>query len=462
MTDILDLPGWQVTGLTLKDNEYLIKGSYCVISDVCIKCGVIGRLYRHGPKVVTYRDSPIRGYPAKLVATVQRFKCRDCSATFLQKLAGVDNERRVTQRCRQYIETQSLRTTFTNVANAVGCDEKTVRTLAGEYAKRLDANYVIQTPDWLGIDETHLLGDMRCVLTDVERRAPVDMLVGRSKNLVGAWLANLPNRHLIKGVTIDMWRGYRDLARVWLPQAVVVVDKFHVLAMVNRSLDKVRKDLRGNQSDGERRRLMRSRHMLLMRPGRLKDNQMFALDGWLKNVPELAEAYELKESFFRIYDLPASEAKMALKAWPNTVSARMKPHFKEIITALSNWEPEILNYFDHTFTNAYTEALNGIIKIINRQGRGYTFDVLRARVLFRRYERLDEAPSIFSRAIQELKRVLLSEQSSTCYSCIGVFAPEDLLLTHLVKLEQGVVREDAALLCLDCRHRLDDHAIPLN
>ena len=37
--------------------------------------------------------------------------------------------------------------------------------------------------------------------------------------------------------------------------------------------------------------------------------------------------------------------------------------------------------FDHRVTNAYTEAMNGILKQINRRGRGYTFPVLRARIL---------------------------------------------------------------------------------
>jgi hypothetical protein len=33
-------------------------------------------------------------------------------------------------------------------------------------------------------------------------------------------------------------------------------------------------------------------------------------------------------------------------------------------------------------TNAYTEALNGVIKVANRNGRGYSFEAIRAKVLY--------------------------------------------------------------------------------
>jgi len=57
-------------------------------------------------------------------------------------------------------------------------------------------------------------------------------------------------------------------------------------------------------------------------------------------------------------------------------------NFKELITAVENWKPEILNYFDSGATNAYTEAANGMAKIANRNGRGYSFDVIRAKIIY--------------------------------------------------------------------------------
>nr|WP_242431941.1 transposase [Burkholderia ambifaria] len=44
--------------------------------------------------------------------------------------------------------------------------------------------------------------------------------------------------------------------------------------------------------------------------------------------------------------------------------------------------PEILTYFEHPITNAYTESRNNLIRVMNRLGRGYSFEALRAKILF--------------------------------------------------------------------------------
>ncbi len=50
--------------------------------------------------------------------------------------------------------------------------------------------------------------------------------------------------------------------------------------------------------------------------------------------------------------------------------------FQPVVTALGNWEPEIMAYFRHQITNAYTESLNSLIRVTNRMGRGYSFEAL--------------------------------------------------------------------------------------
>ena len=39
-------------------------------------------------------------------------------------------------------------------------------------------------------------------------------------------------------------------------------------------------------------------------------------------------------------------------------------------------------YIDYPYTNAATEAKNGVVKAINRAGRGYSFPVIRKKALF--------------------------------------------------------------------------------
>jgi transposase len=141
MTDILDLPDWSVISSTLSDGSYTISAEYSVSLQACTKCGLIGKLYRHGHKVVAYRDSPIRGAHVQLEAKVQRYKCRECGGTSLQPLGGVEADRRMTKRCVEYIKTQCLRDTFTRLAEHIGCDEKTIRNIANDYVHYMNTQF---------------------------------------------------------------------------------------------------------------------------------------------------------------------------------------------------------------------------------------------------------------------------------------------------------------------------------
>jgi hypothetical protein len=58
------------------------------------------------------------------------------------------------------------------------------------------------------------------------------------------------------------------------------------------------------------------------------------------------------------------------------------PYFKQLIKAMTNWEKEIFSYFNMPISNAYTESLNNLIKVTNKIGRGYSFEALRAKILF--------------------------------------------------------------------------------
>src|SRR5690606_31508867 len=87
--------------------------------------------------------------------------------------------------------------------------------------------------------------------------------------------------------------------------------------------------------------------------------------------------------FFKIWDCKSRiEAYDKYQQWVASIPDEMKAAFKPIVTAIKNWEEEVFNYFDHPITNAYTESLNNLVRVINRLGRGYSFDALRAKILF--------------------------------------------------------------------------------
>lgn len=195
----------------------------------------------------------------------------------------------------------------------------------------------------------------------------------------------MSEREKVEVVTIDMWRPYRDAAKDVLPAAKIIVDKFHVLKMANEATESVRRSIGKKQLDKIRRKLMNDRYVVLKRTGDLNDFDKLSLDMWSKEFPLLGQAHRLKESFYEIYE--ASDRFEAMErywTWLMSVPKELEPAFGKLLRALKNWKEQIFAYFDVNphVTNAYTESVNSLIRHVNRGGRGYSFNTLRAKLLY--------------------------------------------------------------------------------
>ena len=431
MTDIIQIPGWKATGQYQEGTLLVLQGTYTTQDEACHKCGSIGNLYKHGTKVLRYRDIPFRMAPTVIEGTVQRYRCRDCGETFVQTPNGMDDIRRMTDRCIEFIKQQCIPHTFTHIAELVGCVEGTVRAIAAERFDEFDDSYKPYLPEWMGMDETQLAGEMRGVITDVGNKRPVDILRDREKPTIIKWLSQFEDKTTVKGLTIDMWKPYRDAAQIVFPGLPVVIDKFHVVRMANFALEDVRIASQKEKDKKVRVAWKRSRLLLLARYKKLNDKARFNLDMWLDNEDDIREAYWLKERLYDIYDMPKAEAIAAYDAYADSIPPGMKKHFSDLTRLMRNWRTEIINYLDFPITNGYTEAYNGVLKVINRNGRGYGFDVLRAKALGRKPRTKIVKPAPIPEGFQRIypntwttegHQMLVEALGSICTSCGGKFS----------------------------------------
>jgi transposase len=350
--------------------------------EACPFCGCIP-LAPNGSRRVTYRDIPVRGKPVQIEWDRQRFYCVECKKTCPDEHPDLHNKRNMTKRLHEWIAERSLKHTFASVAEDIGVDEKTVRNVFDEWSEEKLSRIAFQTPRVLGIDEVHLLHQARGILTNIEESTMIDLLPGRTMEIMSRRIALMPDKHKVEVVTMDMWRPYRDIVAAQIPHAAVVVDRWHVVKYANEAMETIRKSYRAGLSAKRRRTLLHDRHMLLKRRNKLTPDEALILETWLTAFPDLGNAYLAKEAFFDIYShRRRDDAVRAYAEWRAGLSPKMLKAFKPLITAMTNWEEPIFAFFDQKrVTNAYTEALNGLVKIANRTGRGYSFDVLRARML---------------------------------------------------------------------------------
>lgn len=381
--EMLNLQGFSASGQNELDGYIEITVENRFKPQACPHCGFT-QLYSHDKTEQVFFDTPMQGKPVVLKTQRVRYKCRSCGKTFREPLADIDDKRLMTTRLKEYIQKRSMSDTFAVVARETGLDEKTIRHVFDDYVDTQSKVMPFETPRVLGIDELKLVGSYRCILTNIEKCSVFDMLTSRKKADVVQHLKSLKNPKNVQIVTMDMWRPYKDAVNQVLPKAIVVVDKFHIVRVSSECLEKARKAIRSKLERKERIRLKNERFVLLKRRHSLTDEEVDKLQQWSAWFPDLGLAYDAKEAFYCLFDqgLDSKTAEQALMDWQRGLSPQIAHYFEALTTALSNWMPEILNGFDYPVTNSYTESINRYAKDVQRMGRGYSFDVVRAKMLY--------------------------------------------------------------------------------
>lgn len=337
----------------------------------------------HQIKERVVSDTSMHNKAVKLVIRHRRYRCPACDGTFYEILDSVDKGGKVTKRLVEHMKLMALKKPFTHIADEYGVSHTTVKRYFDEYVEEQESHRVLVAPRVLGIDEAHLNKVMRGVFTDNENNMILEITADNLKRTVKETIQRMEGWQNIEVATIDMWTGYKYAVKELVPNAFVVIDRFHVIKYANGTLDSIRIAIKKGLSKQEQHVLTRDRYVLLKNKEDLKSDEIIKRDYWFKCFPMLATAYWIKEDMRDIYRLSKDryEAFQRFYQWEQSIPTEFK-QFKEIQKTFNNFKQEIFNYFLHPFTNAYTESVNNIIKTVEKAGKGYSYGVLRAKVLY--------------------------------------------------------------------------------
>jgi transposase len=185
----------------------------------------------------------------------------------------------------------------------------------------------------------------------------------------------------IQYVCSDMWKPYLKVVKKKLPHSVHILDRFHIVANLNKALNEVRAEesKRLNQEDYEPI-LKGSRWCFLKRPENLTENQRYTLREILKYNLRSVRAYLLKEHFqqFWKYTSPAWAEKF-LDAWCTRVMRSQIGPMKKQARSIRKHKQLILNWFraKKLFNSGIVEGFNCKAKLTMRKAFGFrTFRAL--------------------------------------------------------------------------------------
>ena len=183
------------------------------------------------------------------------------------------------------------------------------------------------------------------------------------------------NLKSIQFVCSDMWKAYLKVIREKLSHAVHILDRFHIVANINKAIDQVRADEnRRMLADGYGPILKNSRWALLKNPENLLESQAAKLKELVKYNLKTVRAYLLKEQFQLLWSYTYTAwAGKFLDSWVGRVMRSKIEPLKKEARSIKRHRELILNWFwaKKQFSSGVVEGLNNKVKVTMRKSYGF-------------------------------------------------------------------------------------------
>ncbi|WP_346619007.1 ISL3 family transposase [Blastococcus montanus] len=394
----LDKLGLQALGQCLEPDRAVLACRVVEADQWCRRCGWEG----------TPRDSvtrrlahePLGWRPTTLLVTVRRYQCTGCGHVWRQDTSRAAEPRARLSRSALRWALEGLvvqHLTVARIAEALAVSWNTANTAVLAEGKRV----LIGDPDRfhgvavIGVDE-HVWRHTRhgdkyvTVIIDLtpirDKTGPsrlLDMVEGRSKQAFKTWLTQRPEawRKGLEVVAMDGFTGFKTATTEELPDAVAVMDPFHVVRLAGDALDRCRRrvqqDLHGHRGRKDDP-LYRARRTLHTGSDLLTDRQqqrLTALFGVEEHV-QVEATWGIYQRMIGAYREPdRAKGRRLMTTLIESVSHGVPAALTELTTlgrTLKKRAEDVLAYFDRPGTsNGPTEAMNGRLEHLRGSALGF-------------------------------------------------------------------------------------------
>ena len=347
---------------------------------ICSRCHAPAPGYDQLPER-RFEFIPFWGFLVFLLYSMRRVDCRRCGSVVVEEVPWGDGKRTLTRAYMLFLARWARRLSWKETAEVFRTSWEKVFD-AVEYVVTFGLeNRVLGQIDAIGVDEIQYarghkyptlvyqidLGVTRLLWVGKERT--IESFQGFFK-VIGDEIASK-----IVFVCSDMWEPYLKVIREKCSEALHILDRFHIVAKMNKALDEIRAgESRRMAREGLMPVLKKSRWLLLKREENLKTEQRFRLGDLLRYNLKTVRAYLLKEAFQQLWDYNSvTWAGKFLDEWRRQVMrSRIEP-MKAIARSLRQHRELILNYFraQKMLSSGVVEGLNNKAKVTMRKSYGF-------------------------------------------------------------------------------------------
>jgi len=398
----LDELGLEVTGQRLELDRAVLACRVLEPDQWCRRCGCEGVV--RDTVIRRLAHEPLGWRPTMLAVTIRRYRCTGCGHVWRQDTSLAAEPRARLSRgglawALEGIVVQHL--TVARVAEGLGVAWNTANDAVLAEGKRvlIDDEHRFDGVTAIGVDEhvwrhtrrgdkyVTVIIDLTGIRAGTGPARLLDMVEGRSKRAFKTWLSERPQawRDKVEVVAMDGFTGFKTAAAEELPDAVAVMDPFHVVRLAGDALDRCRRRIqqiihghRGRKDDP----LYRARRTLHTGAGLLTDKQkdrladLFATEIHGDAHVEVEATWGIYQRMIAAYREPdRAKGRELMVKLIDSVSHGVPKALIELTTlgrTLKKRADDVLAYFDRPATsNGPTEAINGRLEHLRGSALGF-------------------------------------------------------------------------------------------
>lgn len=394
----LDGLGLEVTGQYVRPDRAVLACRVVDPDDWCRKCGCQGV-----PRDTVTRQlghEPFGWRPTTLLVSIRRYRCTGCGHVWRQDTSKAAEPRAKLSRrglrwALEGIVCQHL--TVARIAEGLGVTWNTANKAVLDEGRRvlIDDPYRFDGVKVIGVDEhvwrhtrrgdkyVTVIIDLTPIRDGTGASRLLDMVEGRSKQAFATWLQERPQhwRDGVEVVAMDGFSGFKSAAAEELPDAVPVMDPFHVVRLAGDALDSCRRRVQ-QQTCGHRgragdplysaRRTLHTGADLLTEKQRTRLETLFTADEHVE-VEASWGAYQRMVAAYREPD--RTKGRELMQAVIDSLSSGVPAALTELRTlgrTLKRRAQDVLAYFERPGTsNGPTEAINGRLEHLRGSALGF-------------------------------------------------------------------------------------------
>lgn len=382
-------------------------GTLTYQAKVCPCCGVKNDNYsivKNGFLTTKIKWLNTTNWPTYLYLKKQRFLCRHCHSSFLAESLEIEKHCFIARRVKQSIILElSDAISFKDLAKRHSVSSTTVIRTLRSFGKEL-TNHYDSLPPHLSFDEFTGVkegkGKYHFIYSDSVSHQILDILPDNLSNTIEKHFLNysLKARNQVKTIVVDMNAGYFKLAKRLFPNASVIIDRFHLVQLISRSLNITRiKTMNlyrtSHSEDLKVYRKMKRYWKLFLKDSRELNYTDYHYQRLFKAVlpeteimdyllglnNELTDTYRLYQELLYCCKTNDFDAFSAILL---TSDSSISQPMITSVTTLKKHLPRIENTFRYPFSNGPLEGSINKIKLIKRIAYGYqNFQNYKYRIL---------------------------------------------------------------------------------